>query len=195
MPFLFLHRNHIFFEKISKSYRIIKKCARVWSRRVVAVAVGAPGSAPDAAAAAVLLVGEGVDAFALAAGLRVPARLVAASAVLEAVLGVDAGALAARRARAPVLQADGRRLLAAVVERRRRREVGGVGEEAASPQGRRRRRRRHRRCLQGSGRGEGEGGERHEKDGGFSHGGRRARHGAWARLLQCARRRLGSLQI
>ena len=76
---------------------------RVWSRRVVAVAVGAPGSAPDAAAAAVLLVGEGVDAFALAAGLRVPARLVAAAAVLEAVLGVDAGAFAARRAGAPGL--------------------------------------------------------------------------------------------
>ena len=140
---------------------------RVWSRRVVAVAVGAPGSAPDAAAAAVLLVGEGVDAFALAAGLRVLARLVAAAAVLEAVLGVDAGALAARRARAPVLQADGRRLLAAVVERRRRREVGGVGEEAASPEGMRRR--CHCRHSQGSGRGEG--GERHEKDGSFSHGG------------------------
>lgn len=140
------------------------------SRRVVAVAVGALGSAPDAAAAAVLAVGEGVDALPLAAGLRVLARLVAVAAVLEAVLGVDAGALAARRAGAPGVEADGRRLLAAVVEGRRRREVGLGRQEAASPEGGRR---------QGSGGGrEGEGeGERHEKDGGFSHGGRRAEGG------------------
>ena len=148
------------------------------SRCVVAVAVGALGSALDTAAAAVLDVGEGVDALALAAGLRVLARLAAVAAVLEAVLGVDACALAARRAGASGREADGWRLLA-VVERRRWREVD-VGKEATSPEGKIRRLRRHHRLLKGD---EGKG-ERHEKDGGISHGGRgwRRAGGTLARL-------------
>jgi len=138
------------------------------SRRVVAVAVGAlAGSALDTAPAAVLLVGEGVDALALAAGLRVLARLVAVAAMLEAVLSVDACALAARRAGAPRREADGLRLLAAAVVQ------VDVGKEATSPEGKIRRRRRHHRLLKGD---EGKG-ERHEKDGGISHGGRGWRSG------------------
>lgn len=150
------------------------------SRRVVAVGVGALGSALDTAAAAVLDVGEGVDALALAAGLRVLARLAAVAAVLEAVLGVDACALAARRAGASGREADGWRLLA-VVERRRRREVD-VGKEATSPEGKiRRRRHRHHRLLKGD---EGKG-ERHEKDGGISHGGRAGGGGPAVRWRGC----------
>jgi hypothetical protein len=134
--------------------------------RVVAVAVGALGSALDAAPAAVPLIGEGVGALPLAAGLRELAHLVAVAAVLEAVVGVDACALAARRAGAPGREADGRRLLAAVVERRREVDAA-AGKEATSPEGKTtRRRRRHR-----GRRDEGEG-ERHEKDGGSSHGDR-----------------------
>jgi hypothetical protein len=152
-------------------YKIYVRCRLLpASRRVVAVAVGALGSALDAASAAVLLVGEGVDAIPLAAGLRELAHLVAVAAVLGAVLGVDACAPAARRAGAPGREADGWRLLAAVVERRRRRrrEVDVVGsKEATSPQlqGKRLRRRRHRLLM-----GDEREGERHEKDGGFSHG-------------------------
>jgi hypothetical protein len=134
--------------------------------RVVAVAVGALGSALDAAPAAVPLIGEGVGALPLAAGLRELAHLVAVAAVLEAVVGVDACALAARRAGAPGREADGRRLLAAVVERRREVDAA-AGKEATSPEGKTtRRRRRHR-----GRRDEGEG-EHHEKDGGSSHGDR-----------------------
>lgn len=147
------------------------------SRRVIAVATGALGSALDAAAAAVLFVSEGVDALAPAAGLPGVARLVAVAAVQEAVLGVDAFAQAALGAGAPRREADGR-LLAAVVERRRRREVD-AGKEATSPEGKRR---RHHRLVNGD---EGEG-ERHEKNGGFSHGGRGWRGGRrYLLLLQC----------
>jgi hypothetical protein len=135
--------------------------------RVVAVAVGALGSALDAAPAAVPLIGEGVGALPLAAGLRELAHLVTVAAVLEAVVGVDACALAARRAGAPGREADGRRLLAAVVERR---EVhAAAGKEATSPEGKTTRRRRRHRGRRDEGEGEG---ERHEKDGGSSHGDR-----------------------
>lgn len=170
LPFLFLSLD----DAETACRRVC--CMHASSRRVVADAVLALGCAPDAAAAAVLLVGEGVDTLALAAGLRVLARLVAVAAVLEAVLGVDACALAARRAGAPGREADGWRFLAAVVERRRRQREFDVGKEATSPEGRRR---RHHRLLKGD---EGEG-ERHEKDGGFSHGGQVGEGGTLAARL------------
>lgn len=136
---------------------------------VVAEAEGAVmAAALNATSAAVLPVGEEVDAFAGAAGVPILASLVAVAAVLAAVLGVHTHALAARRAGASGLQAHGRGLLDAVVVRRRRREL--VGQEAASPGW------RHR-CSGG-----GEEGERHEKDGGFSHGGRR-----WWRFFSARR--------
>jgi hypothetical protein len=75
-------------------------------------------AATDSTGAAVVPVGENVDALAGAAGIPVLACLVAVAAVPVVVLGVHTHALAARPPGAPGLQAHGRGLHQALVVRR-----------------------------------------------------------------------------
>jgi hypothetical protein len=103
---------------------------------VIAEAVGTLAVAPVEAAAAVVLVGEQIDAAPAAAHAPVLAHLVAASAVVRAGLRVHALPVAARRPGAAGRQAHGGRFLGAAVRRQQgRRRCDFISEQETAPPG------------------------------------------------------------